>query len=127
MRLENGIRHTVVTITGIDVVSKMVAVEAGKITVVVLASRVEMDKTVVVCPSAVVVAVTVKDDAGMMLVIVDTGTSDSDVLVETRVVVVKTSAAELEDPISSPASWFESNRMAEKAGSSESICPLTSE
>lgn len=80
------IGHTVVKVTGIDVVNKRVAVEAGKMTVVVLAGRVETDKIVLVC--ALFVMVTVNDDAGTVLVIVDGGTCERDVLTDTTVLTI---------------------------------------
>lgn len=67
--------------------NKSVAVEAGRTSVVVLAGCVETDRIVLVCPRAVVVIVTVKEEAGKVLVVVDGGTCESDVMIDTTVVV----------------------------------------
>lgn len=114
-------------VTGTEVVIRMVDVDAGKTTVVVLVSRVEIDSIVVVCPSAVVVTVSVNDDAGNTLIIVDAGISERDVLTVAMVVVISDWDSELGGSISSPDSSSVSSRTAEKAELSESIWPLTSE
>lgn len=122
-----------VKVTGIDVVIKSVAVEAGKTTVVMLPGCVETDSTVLVCPKAVVVMVTVNEEAGKVLVIVDSGTSERDVLTDsielTKVVVSPPSAVDADGSASPSSAGFAlaSILMAENEGSFDSICPFTSE
>lgn len=111
-----------VNVTGTDVVTNSVAVEAGKTKVFVLPGCV--DTIVLVCPSTVLVTVTVKDEAGKVLVEVDGGASKRDVLTDSELVtriVVSSGPGVFTGPTSSPGPSSALILIAENAGVSDSI------